>query len=261
MRIGLSTAAFYGRMETEEAAGYLSRLPVSCAEVFLQTHSEYQSSFGKVVMERLASVPCVSIHPKGTQFEQDLFAQSPRQREDALRIFRGVLDAGQTLSASYYVLHGPFSVGSLIQASRIGLLEEVWPVLKSEAQQRGIELLWENVSWAALRTAADLRILLHRIPDLCFVLDVKQAMRASADPLELLYSMGNRLRHIHLMDWQEDGRLCLPGTGVFPFRQLCAALESTGYQGDLILEPYAPQSADEQKLVTSLNYLHDVFRC
>ena len=33
MRLGLSTAAYYGRLETEDAALAIARLPVDCAEV------------------------------------------------------------------------------------------------------------------------------------------------------------------------------------------------------------------------------------
>ena len=44
MRLGLTTAAFYGRLETEEAAARLRALDVDCAEVFLQTPSEYSAA-------------------------------------------------------------------------------------------------------------------------------------------------------------------------------------------------------------------------
>ena len=41
MRIGMSTAAYYGRMETEESAALIASLGVPCCEAFLQTESEY----------------------------------------------------------------------------------------------------------------------------------------------------------------------------------------------------------------------------
>ncbi|MFR5786378.1 MAG: hypothetical protein ACLUHE_04135 [Christensenellales bacterium] len=41
MKIGLSTAAFYGKWEVEEAAAHLRGYGAECAEVFFQTRSEY----------------------------------------------------------------------------------------------------------------------------------------------------------------------------------------------------------------------------
>lgn len=45
MNIGLSTAAFYGRWETEEAAEHLSDYGAACAEAFLQTRGEMTAGF------------------------------------------------------------------------------------------------------------------------------------------------------------------------------------------------------------------------
>ena len=80
MRLGLTTAAFYGRLETEEAAAHLRALDVDCAEAFLQTPSEYSVSFGETVKAALAGIPATSVHPLGTAFENALFSPSRRQR-------------------------------------------------------------------------------------------------------------------------------------------------------------------------------------
>ena len=101
MRVGLSCAAFYGRGETEDAAALVRGFPAACCEVFVQTPSEYCGAFGRVVRERLGDLPCVSVHPLGTQFEQQLFGRSARQVEDAFRLFTGVCDAGQAMGAAY----------------------------------------------------------------------------------------------------------------------------------------------------------------
>ena len=106
MRLGLSTAAFYGRWETEEAAARLSRMPIDCAEAFLQTPGEYGAEFGALVKQHLGPVPCTSVHPLGTQIESQLHGCSPRQRRDALDVLRRVLDAASSLGAGIYVYHG-----------------------------------------------------------------------------------------------------------------------------------------------------------
>ena len=83
MKIGLSTAAFYGKWEVEEAAALLGRYGAECAEVFLQTRSEYTREFARLVRKNLNGVPCTSVHPFGTAFENEFFARSTRQRADA----------------------------------------------------------------------------------------------------------------------------------------------------------------------------------
>jgi sugar phosphate isomerase/epimerase len=96
-------------------------------------------------------------------------------------------------------------------------------------------------------------------PELSFVLDIKQAVRAGADPFAFLPVMGDRLLHIHVLDFDPLGRLCLPGQGTFDFIRLRRELDAMNYQGDVILEPYAAQTEDEQALYQSICYLRKVF--
>ncbi len=45
MKIGLSSAAYYGQLETDEAAAHIAELPLDTCEVFLETPSEYTTDF------------------------------------------------------------------------------------------------------------------------------------------------------------------------------------------------------------------------
>ena len=60
MKIGLSSAAFYSRAETEDQAIRLRNFNIDVCEVFLETHSEYNASFGRLVKENLGDLPCIS---------------------------------------------------------------------------------------------------------------------------------------------------------------------------------------------------------
>ena len=222
MKLGLSSAAFYGRMETEDAAQHLTDFGLDTCEVFLETFSEYSADFGRIVREKLGTLPCGSVHPKGTQFEGDLFGRSARQRADALRIFTGVCAAGQALGAKYYVMHGPGMINSRVSPERIYMLGEVMPQMQAIARARGMEVLWENVSWCAVSTPETVGQLLSILPDINFVLDTKQAFRAGQDPCAILAAMGRRIRHVHALDWDADGRLALPGSGVMDWPRLMA---------------------------------------
>lgn len=259
MRIGISSAAFYGQMETEDQALQLRQLfKLDVCEVFLETHSEYSAAFAALVRERLDGLPCVSVHPKGTQFEQDLFGRSHRQAQDALGTFRRVCEAGQALGAQYYVFHGPHLVSGRLRPQGIYELEERVARLQEIAGSCGIELLWENVSWCAMRTPEDVREIAERLPSMRFVLDVKQAKRAGVNPLGMLEAMGNRVRHVHALDWDEQGELCLPGEGVMDWKALTQQLRALDYDGAVILEPYGWMADDVNALRRSLDFLREV---
>lgn len=259
MQIGLSTAAFYGRRETEESAAHLSDWPLDFVEVFLETFSEYRREFGKVVRANLDSMPCRSVHVKSSQFEGDYFSASSRQVGDAMNLLEGAMAAAQVLGAKYYVFHGPAGVHHPISPLQIGFVKERLPQITELCRQYGVQFLWENVSWCSLRTPEDVMAVREAFPQVGFVLDLKQALRSGQDAFEILRAMGDRLCHLHVMDWDEAGKLCLPGEGTFDFPRLRKALEDVGYEGGVLLEPYGQHTVDEEKVKKSLEHLRNMF--
>lgn len=259
MRLGLSSAAFYGRMETEEMALHLRDFDLDVCEVFLETFSEYSAEFAQVVHGNLGGLPVTSVHPKGTQFEPDLFGQSKRQVADALRFFAGVCDAGQTLGAKYYVLHGPGTINTQRRPDTLPELHERLGQMTAIASARGMSVLWENVSWCSMRLPEDVKIVRQLLPELGFVLDVKQAYRAHSTPGALLAAMGDRIRHVHALDMDADGRLVLPGHGLTDWALLARQLRDVGYDGAVILEPYTVAEHGEDDLRRSLDFLRRIF--
>ena len=258
MLLGMSSAAFYARLDTECAAQQVRQYAVDSCEVFLETFSEYNRSFGQIVREHLGELPCVSVHPKGTQFESDLFASYSRQRKDALHIFDGVCAAGEALGASFYVLHGPPGFKSRIRPEKIRNLTDVFPEMQKIAADHGMEILWENVSWCACSEPEDVRTLLELFPEQRFVLDIKQAFHAGIDPFVMAEAMGKHLAHVHVLDWDLQGNLKLPGEGAFPFSRLIDWLREVDYQGAVILEPYSHMTVDEKRLKESVEYLRNM---
>lgn len=257
MRIGLTSAAYYGQVETEHALDRIEKLGISCCEVFLETYSEYSGAFGALLAKRLHHTEAVSVHAKSQHFEADFLGQSARQREDAYRMLSGFLDAGQALGAGVYVYHGPANVRGAVP--RIERWHEGIACAVEMAAQRGIDLAWETVSWCYLTSPSLVRAFRAQWPTLHFVLDTKQVYELGQDPLDYVDAMGDRLRHVHVLDFDADGRHVLPGKGVHDFRPLARALRETGYQGDVILEPYGSMMADDETLLASINWLRDVF--
>ena len=77
--------------------------------------------------------------------------------------------------------------------------------------------------------------------------------------LDMLRAMRGHVRHLHVLDWTADGKLCLPGRGVFDWQQFARVLREDGFDGAVILEPYAQLVESEQALLESICFLRGVF--
>ncbi|MBQ2990390.1 MAG: sugar phosphate isomerase/epimerase [Clostridia bacterium] len=258
MRTGLSTSAFYGKWETEEAAAVISRLPVDCAEVFLQTSSEYSREFARIVRENLKGVPCTSIHPLGTVFENALISRSARQRSDAFDVLRRVLDAGCALGAKAYVYHGRNTPRNEVLPWNLQLNADMLGPMCEEAAQRGMVIAWENVCWCQLTVPERAREAREALKDVRFTLDIKQAMKAGCNPIDFVQAMGDRLINVHVCDWDAQGKLCLPGEGTFDFAGLACALLAVGYSGPVVIEPYLALIKSDEALERSIRYIKEI---
>ncbi|MDR0928549.1 MAG: sugar phosphate isomerase/epimerase [Oscillospiraceae bacterium] len=258
MKIGISTAAYYGALETEDAAARLAALGVDCCEVFLETFSEYTPGFAALVRARLGNTRAVSVHNRTIHFEWDLVGQSARQRTDALHHLRGFCQAGQVLGAGIYVFHGPGLVRG--QTPNLAAWQEGLEEAMQMAADHGLTLAWETVSWCALNTPGRVRELLAVWPNLRFVLDIKQVLELGQNPVDYVEAMGDRLCHLHMLDFDARGRHALPGSGAHDFKDLAAALRLNGYQGDIILEPYGSMRASDEALLASVRFLRERFQ-
>ena len=261
MRLGLTTAAFYGRMETEEAGALLAAMDLDCCEVFLESFSEYGAAFGTLVKRALGGLPVHSVHPKGTQFEDGLFGRSPRQRADALRIFESVLAAGQALGAAAYVFHGMPDLHQRGLGPDMRTHAGTVRALCELAGSYGMRLAWENVWWCQMAKPEHVERVRDAAPEAGFVLDVKQALHIGVDPTAFLPAMRGRLLNVHVCDVDAAGALCLPGQGVFDFAPFFSALRAHGYDGPVILEPYAHLFSDPKEIEAALAALRAAIRC
>lgn len=256
MQLGLSTAAFYGRYETEEAAAYIAQMPIDCAEVFLQSASEYDVSFAMQVRNNLRDIACTSIHPLGNH-ENFMAQRPPRQKTDAFDTLRRILDAGAELGAKTYVYHGRHTPQLTPLKWDLAWNAEALMPMCEEAHKRGMVIGWENVFWCQLTDPERALEAKSILPQVYFTLDIKQAMRSGCDPVEFIYAMGDRLCNVHVCDWDESGKLCLPGEGTFDFERFFLALREIGYEGPVILEPYLRIVQSEEALLKSLEFLKD----
>ena len=256
MLLGLSTAAFYGKLETEEAAAKIAQLPLDCAEVFFQSDSELSTEFAALVKQNLRSVVCTSVHPLGG-YENYMACRPARQVKDAFDHYRRILDAGQVLGAQTFVYHGRNT--PQLNALPWNLqwnIEALIPMCE-EAEKRGMAVGWENVYWCQLTEPKRVLEAKAALPQVHFTLDIKQAMRANGDPIAYVYAMGDRLCNVHVCDWKDDGTLCLPGEGAFDFDALFDALREVEYDGPVIMEPYYKLIGSDEALERSIAFMRE----
>ena len=125
-------------------------------------------------------------------------------------------------------------------------------------ENRGVTLCLENVEWASYNRVGVFQKLSKEIPALRGVLDIKQA-RISQIPYEkYLEEMGEKLAFAHVSDVDENGKICLPGKGVFDFETLVKRLKDVGFDGALLIEVYTGDYGAETELKTACEYLDEI---
>lgn len=256
MQLGLSTAAFYGRWETEEAAARIAGLELDCAEVFLQSDSENTREFALLVKKNLGGVACTSVHPLGG-YENYMAGRPARQIRDAFDHFSRVLDAGEVLGAKTFVYHGRNTpLLSPLPWNLKWNIEAITPMCEM-AKERGMVIGWENVYWCQLTEPSRVLEAKAALPQVRFTLDIKQAMRAGRNPIDYVYAMGDQLCNVHVCDWRKDESLCLPGEGIFDFDALMEALHDVGYDGPVIMEPYLALIESDEALLRAIAFVRN----
>ncbi|MFR3409205.1 MAG: sugar phosphate isomerase/epimerase family protein [Christensenellales bacterium] len=259
MKIGLSSAAYYGQLETDDAAAHIAELPLDTCEVFLETPSEYTTDFTFRMRYNMNNFPVTSVHPLGTQFEPQLFGRAARQSDDAFAMFANVCRAAESLGAAYYIFHGPFGVRGHLSPANIPFLEERFDQMRERAARHHLACCGRASAGAASprrRTCASCSNA-SRTWSSC--LTPNRCIRRALTPSTCCAPCVGMLRHLHVLDWTADGKLCLPGRGVFDWQQFARVLREDGFDGAVILEPYAQLVESEQALLESIRFLRGVF--
>lgn len=261
MKTGVSTASLFLRKNNEDALPLLRDLGVSCAEVFLTSFSEYGSPFSDVLKSVKGDLDVFSVHALNTEFEPQLFSKHPRVKADAYAWLNKVLDGANALGAAHYTFHG---TTRMKKASRSGAADDFPSMcegffeLSKECERRGVALCLENVEWATYNRLGVFSRLADAVPDLRGVLDIKQARLSEAPWQDYLTEMGSRLSHVHISDLDERGKICLPGRGTFPFKELVCRLQDVGFDGPLLIEVYHGDYGDFDELRRAVDYVDNL---
>ncbi len=260
MQAGVSTASLFLRRYNEEALPLLNDLGVPCAEVFLTTYSEYEEAYARMLSGKKGNITVNSVHILNTQFEPQLFGAHPRVKADAFALLNKVLRCTNILGAPYYTFHGTARVK---RASRSGKRDNFPAIIRAfqeisnTCQNYGVTLCLENVEWATYNREGVFQTIAKEVPSIKGVLDIKQA-RISGVPYEnYLLEMNDRLAYVHLSDIDEQGKMCLPGCGVFDFDTLILRLKDIGFDGALLVEVYADDYREEIQLKRACDFLNE----
>ena len=258
MKIGLSTASLFMRYSNEDALTLMNELGITQAEVFLTSFCEYDPAFAKILKGRQGNVNVHSVHVLNTQFEPQLFNAHPRVKGDAFALLKQTMESAVILGAKYYTFHGTARL-------KVGSNYDNYPRLSAGYREildfckgYGVQLCLENVEWAQYNVPGVFSKLKKLVPDLMGVLDVKQAYRAKRNWEDYLLDMSGSIAHVHVSDVTEDGKMCLPGRGVFDFKKLVHMLRDNGFDGNMFIEVYENDYKEVSELVESVEYLNSL---
>ena len=257
MKVGISTASLFLRKNNEEALPLFDAWGVPCAEVFLTSFCEYAPAFAHTLAAAKGGVEIHSVHVLNTQYEPQLYAEHPRVLEDANGWLREVLASANILGARNYTFHG---IARLKRTFRENWqrFSAITAQIYETCRAAGVRLCYENVEWALYNRPGLFALLKKDCPDLGGVLDIKQARITGYDWREYLADMGESLATVHVSDVTAEGKMCLPGQGVFDFTELFARLRDIGFDGAVLIENYARDYDEPDELRRSFEYLADL---
>ncbi|MHB1315446.1 MAG: sugar phosphate isomerase/epimerase family protein [Christensenellales bacterium] len=267
MRVGLSTASFFTKLDIKTSVETVAKMGYDLCEVFLGTYSEYKKEFILELKEQCVKhhVSIYSVHALGTQFEPQLFSPSEAQRQDAFRVFQMLVDASTVLGATGYVFHGGLNLKRTLSGKPN--LERIAPIadqLATVCQDHGIAFMWENVHWCTYSYPEFAKELLQlcKSDNLYFTLDIKQAAQSGRTAVEYLPYMGSRLKNVHICDYtKNEGSIItmLPFEGTFDFVELKQSLKEIDYDGPVFVEVYADNFKTVEELTQSCDKVRRLF--
>lgn len=257
MKVGISTASLFLHKNNEEALPLFDAWGVPCAEVFLTSFCEYAPAFAHTLAAAKGGVEIHSVHVLNTQYEPQLYAEHPRVLEDANGWLREVLASANILGARNYTFHG---IARLKRTFRENWqrFSAITAQIYETCRAAGVRLCYENVEWALYNRPGLFALLKKDCPDLGGVLDIKQARITGYDWREYLADMGESLATVHVSDVTAEGKMCLPGQGVFDFAELFARLRDIGFDGAVLIENYARDYDEPDELRRAFEYLADL---
>lgn len=254
MLVGISTGTLFPRYSTEDALKKIKEFGADVAEALLSTFYEYRPEFSENVAKQVEGLKINSVHAMGMNFEPNLFSPSRRVRGDGFYWLDQIARSAQLLNCKNYTFHGMHRLcdcGKDDFDALAGCVRSVAEFLGGY----GVKLCLENVSWCLYNRPGFFSRIKERYPELCGVLDIKQARRSGYPYKMYIKEMGEGIAYVHISDIDESGRMCLPGRGITDFKEMFSRLADVGFCGSVIIENYSGDYEKEEELKESLEYV------
>lgn len=259
MKIGISTASLFPERHTEDALRTIKSLGVSVAEVFLSTFYEYRPEFSKSLKGELDGLKVNSVHTMPLNFEPNLFNATRRVRGDGFYWLDQVCRSAQLLGAENYTFHGFVRTGGAdARADDIGFIGERIAEAHAFCGNYGVHLCIENTAHYAYNRPGFFRAVREYARDLYGVFDLKQARRSGYPYQAYIEDMSGAIAYAHLSDIDKNGKMCLPGKGVYDFAEIFKRLKGAGFDGVAVVENYRPDYGNADELKESVLYLQEL---
>lgn len=257
MKTGISTASLFMRQATEDAMSTINSIGASCMEVFLSTFYEYRPEFSKKYAENAGRCEVNSIHAQSLNFEHQLFSANRRIRGDGYYWLDQLMRSAQLLKCVRYTFHGQYRLNSQ-PPDDYGFLAERLREACDFCARYGVQLCLENVEWSTCNRPEVFKEIKNRVPQIAAAFDIKQARRSGYPYQMYIENMSGSLSHVHLSDIDENGKICLPGKGIYDWTEIFKRLKGAGFDGACLLEVYPKNYNDISELKNSLGYLDEI---
>lgn len=236
--VGLSSAALYPHVTTEDALRVAADLGFRVVELYLQTVGEYHPLFLAELQTRTRDLG-LSVHALHIDTRHYHFWSGYRRRRDeAAALFGEAVHIAASLGAVCIDWHG-LTQAEMKAGVSVDEFIDVAAALGERAADGGVVLSIENVSWCWMRGPDEVARLREAGLPVGFTFDPFQAGEAHVDPLAVVQVMGDGLTNVHLSDYAPGHRHLPVGAGTLDWVSLLGEIGASGYGGPLILE--APQ--------------------
>lgn len=162
------------------------------------------------------------------------------------------------MGASCYTYHGPMRLKRTPYKFNFDLLGERIGMLCEAAKEFDMTLCYENVHYSYYSYPEYFANLAERIPNLGTCLDIKQAMQGGYSYKDFFKVAKDRIKTIHVCDFDDNGSLLLPGRGTFDFEEFFKIMKGEGVDAPMLLEVYSGSYKDFSDIADSFNYLCEI---
>ncbi len=261
----MSTACFYP-LDTAESLKLAGELGFRKVELFINSDSEMGKPYISLIRKicRHYGITVVSVHFFTASFESMMFFSAyGRRTRDSIDRYRRYFEALGGLSPSFLTFHGERSTVSGLSFDRpaFPVIVEAYQGLCDAAKPYGLVISQENVAWCRSKSPEYVEMLRESLPQLCFTLDIKQAIRAGSSPESYVEAMGDALRNIHICDYNDRDTCLLPGKGDMNYYKFFELIKQKKYKNDIIIEIYSSNYVKLNDIIESGKFLQEIINC